>query len=85
MDTLKSVNKRSTRKLQIRKPFTQGSEEERLWEEVRKFARLVPSESDPNLGRVREIKEEMSKGTYMTREGIEVTAARLASRFMKPR
>ena len=52
-------------------------------EEVRKYLRLIPTEAEPNLGRVREIKEEIKKGTYLTREMIEEAAMQLALRLLK--
>lgn len=71
------------RRIQIQSPAIQTAEEEKLWREVAKFARLIPSEPDPNFGRLDEIKEEIKKGTYVTNEVIEETAARLAIRFMR--
>ena len=71
------------RRIRIEAPHVNTPEENRLWQEVRKYARLVPSEAEPNMGQVREIKEEIKKGTYLTHEVIEETAARLAIRFMK--
>ncbi len=55
-----------------------------MWREVHKFAELIPSEPDPNMGRTQEIKAEIQKGTYITPDMIEETAARLTIRFMKP-
>ena len=52
-------------------------------EEVRKYLRLIPSEPEPNLGRVREIKEEIKKGTYLTRDMIEEAAMQLALRLLR--
>ena len=52
-------------------------------EEVQKYLRLIPTEAEPNLGRVREIKEEIKKGTYLTREIIEEAAAQLALRLLR--
>ena len=52
-------------------------------EEVRKYLRLIPTEAEPNLGRVREIKEEIKNGTYLTREIIEEAAAQLALRLLR--
>lgn len=52
-------------------------------EEVRKYLRLIPTEPEPNLGRVREIKEEIKKGTYLTREMIEEAAMQLALRLLR--
>ena len=75
---------RDYRRIRIEKPQIQTPEQIELWHDVRKFSRLIPSEPDPNCGRVQEIKEELAKGTYLTREILEETAARLAIRFMKP-
>lgn len=52
-------------------------------DEVRKYLRLVPNAADPNLGRVREIKEEIKNGTYLTREVIEEAAMQLAIRLLR--
>ena len=52
-------------------------------EEIRKYLRLIPTEAEPNLGRVREIKEEIKKGTYLTREIIEEAAMQLAIRLLR--
>ena len=52
-------------------------------EEVQKYLRLIPTEAEPNLGRVREIKEEIKKGTYLTREMIEAAAMQLALRLLR--
>ena len=71
------------KKIRITKPEIQGDEDEMLWEEINRYARLISEEPDPNLGRVREIKEEIQKGTYLTSEIVEGTASKLASRFLK--
>ena len=73
----------NSRKIRIEKPAIQSPEEETLWRDVHKFAELIPFEPEPNMDRVREIKDEIKKGTYLTPELIEETAARLAIRFMK--
>jgi len=52
-------------------------------DEVRKYLRLIPTVANPNLGRVREIKEEIKNGTYLTREMIEEAAMQLAIRLLK--
>ncbi|GEM_PF-3529316 len=52
-------------------------------EEVRKYLRLLPEIAEPNLARVREIKEQIEQGTYLTREMIEEAAAHLTMRFLK--
>jgi anti-sigma28 factor (negative regulator of flagellin synthesis) len=44
---------------------------------------LIPTEAEPNLGRVREIKEEIKNGTYLTREIIEEAAMQLALRLLR--
>ena len=71
------------RRIRIQKPSIQTPEEERMWREVEKYARLVPSEPDPNQGRIQEIKDEIKKGTYLIPEKVEETAAHIALRFMK--
>lgn len=70
------------RKIKITKPVMENGEDERLWQEVRKYVRLIPLVPEPNMGRIMEIKEEIRKGTYEKPEVIEETAARLAIRFM---
>ena len=70
-------------KIRIERPTIRNAEEEKLWREVHKFAELIPSEPDPHMGRLEEIKDEIKKGTYITAEMIEETAARLAIRLMK--
>ncbi|HQB94820.1 MAG TPA: hypothetical protein PK997_06375 [Candidatus Omnitrophota bacterium] len=52
-------------------------------DEVCKYLRQIPNEPEPNLGRVREIKEEIKKGTYLTREIIEEAAMQLALRLLR--
>ena len=71
------------KRIRIEKPTIRNAEEEKLWREVHRYAELIPFEPDPNMGRVQEIREEIEKGTYLTPEMIEETAARLAIRFMK--
>lgn len=83
MKTAGSPVGKNSHRIRIEKPAMQGPEEERLLQEMRKFAKLVPYEPEPNMGRVREIKEEIMNGTYLTPEVIEETAARLAIRFMR--
>ncbi len=70
-------------KIKIERPSIRTPEEERLWRDVHKFAQLIPSEPDPNMGRLEEIKDEIKKGTYLTSQVIEETSARLAIRFMQ--
>lgn len=54
-----------------------------IQEEIRKYVRYLPQVAEPNLARVREIKEQIQKGTYLTREMVEETVARLALRFLR--
>jgi hypothetical protein len=71
------------RRIRIQKPEIRTPEEEKLWREVHKYAELIPSELEPNFGRVRELKEEIKNGTYLIPEMIDETAARLAIRFTR--
>lgn len=75
--------KEEKEKIFIEQPSIRTSEEEHIWREVTKFAKLIPSEPDPNMGRVEEIREEIKKGTYLTPEMIDETAARLAIRLTR--
>ena len=74
---------KNQRRIRIEKPVSSTPEDDRLWQEARHYARLIPSEPEPNMGRLEEIKEEIKKGTYLTSQAIEETAARLTIRFMK--
>lgn len=82
MKPSEDASKRKFSRIQIQRPSVGREENERLWSEVRKYARLIPSEAEPNLGRVQEIREEIKNGTYLTPEVLEETAARLTIRFM---
>ncbi len=79
----KGPDRKNGRRIRIERPAIQNFEEENLWREVSKFVQLIPLEPEPNMGRLREIKDEIKKGIYITPEVIEETAARLAIRFMK--
>lgn len=70
-------------RIKIERPTIQTAEQERLWQDVLKFSKLVPFEPDPNMGRVQEIKEEIGSGEYLSQDKIQETAARLAVRFFK--
>ena len=72
-----------TSKIRIERPAIQTPEEERLWQDVSKFSKLIPSEPEPNLGQVREIRDAIKNGAYLKPEMIEETAARLTLRFMR--
>ena len=73
-------NKKSKFRIQAPSEKTNAAKDR---EEVRKYLRLIPTEAEPNLGRVREIKEEIKKGTYLTREMIEEAAMQLALRLLR--
>ena len=75
--------KKSDRKIRIEKPVGQNEHDEALLREVEKYMRLIPSQPEPNLSRVREIKEQILKGTYITPEMIEQTASRLTFQFVR--
>jgi len=83
MELIGSSASMKRRKIKIEGPATQNGEEQKLWQEVERYARLIPSESEPNMGRVREIQQEIKNGTYLKPEMLEETAARLAVRFFK--
>lgn len=70
-------------RIRIERPEILNPEEERLWKDVLKYAKLIPSEPEPNMGRIQEIKEEIDQGTYLTLDKIQETAARLTIRFLK--
>ncbi len=74
---------KNSKKISIEQPSIRTSEEENIWREVAKFAKLIPAELEPNMGRVQEIKDEIKNGTYLRPEMIEETSARLAIRFMQ--
>ena len=61
----------------------EGETPAEIQEEIRKYLRYLPHVAEPNLARVREIKDEIEAGTYLTREMVEETAARLALRFLR--
>lgn len=70
------------KKIKINNPVVEHGEDETLWQEIRKYMRLIPAVPEPNMGRIKEIKEEIRRGTYDKAEVLEETAARLAIRFM---
>ncbi|MBI4387971.1 MAG: hypothetical protein HY582_02885 [Candidatus Omnitrophica bacterium] len=53
-----------------------------LKREVEKYKRLLKDVSDPNCGRIKELKEAIRKGTFLTKEAISETAERIAARFL---
>ena len=52
-----------------------------LKQDIEKFKREIEKISDPNCGRIAELKEKIKKKTLITKEAIEETAERLASIF----
>lgn len=73
-------------KIRIERPIHQDTGAPSiLSDDVRKYVRMIPSEPEPNMGRVQEIKDEIKNGTYLKSEMLDETAARLAARFTKKR
>ena len=79
---MQSVAENRRPKFRIQVPV-EKTKAEKDRDEVRKYLRLIPTEAEPNLGRVREIKEEIKNGTYLTREIIEEAAMQLALRLLR--
>ena len=53
-----------------------------LSREFERFKRELRDISDPNCGRIQELKEKIRKKTLITKEAIEEAAERLAERFL---
>lgn len=53
-----------------------------LRQEVEKYRRMMDDIPDPNFGRIRELKDAIRKGTFLTKEAIQETAERIAARFL---
>ncbi len=70
-------------RIKIMKPSRQSDVSDTVWEEVQKYAQMIPYEPEPNMGRVDEIREEIQKGTYLNKEMIDEAASKIASRFLK--
>ena len=83
LDFLSYLTPKKKAKIRIEKPAEPPVAEESLQDQVRRYARMIPQEPDPNIGRVQEIKEEIKKGTYLKREMIEESALRLTQRFLR--
>ena len=81
MENTHPVAANDRRRIKIQKPEIKSPFEETLWRDVIKYSKLIPQEPDVNLGRVQEIREEISKGTYLSPDKMSETAARLAIRF----
>lgn len=71
-------------RIKIDAPSIRNAKDEALWKDVQKYVRMIPDEAEPSLGRVREIKEEIKKGTYLKKEMLDQTAARMAARLCRP-
>ncbi len=50
-------------------------------EELKKYQRLLLKVSEPNCGRIQELKEKIRDGSLLSKEAIRESAARLAARF----
>ncbi len=57
-------------------------EERNINQEIEKYKRLLQDIPDPNFGRIRELKESIRKGTFLTKEAIQETAERIAAKFL---
>jgi len=55
---------------------------EDLRQEILKYKRLMEGIPDPNCGRIKELKEAIRKGTFLSKEAILETAERIAARFL---
>lgn len=53
-----------------------------LKQEVERFKRELRDISDPNCGRIQELKEKIKKKSLLTKEAIEEAAERLSERFL---
>ena len=84
MELINRLFQNFRQKIRIEKPAIQNEEDDQLWQDIRRFAKMIPHEANPHLGRVQEIKEEIKNGNYPTREMIDAAAARLASRLLRP-
>ena len=59
---MQSVAESKRHKFRIQAP-SEKTKTQKDREDVRKYLRLIPTEAEPNLGRVREIKEEIKNKT----------------------
>lgn len=50
--------------------------------EIEKYKRLIDDISEPNCGRIQELKEAIRKGNLLTKEAIMEAAERIAARFL---
>ena len=50
--------------------------------EIEKYKRLLEDVPEPNFGRIKELKEAIKKGTFLSKEAIMETAERIAARFL---
>ena len=53
-----------------------------LKKEIEKYKRLMDDIPDPSCGRIRELKDAIRKGTFLSKEAILETAERIAARFL---
>lgn len=83
MELINRLFQNFKQRVRIEKPVIQTEEEDLAWQEIRRYAKMIPDEVDPHMGRVEEIKEEIRKGNYPTREMIDAAAARLTARLTK--
>ena len=53
-----------------------------LKKDIEKYKRLLEDVSEPNCGRIKELKDAIRKGTFLTKEAIMESAERIAARFL---
>ena len=56
-----------------------------LKQDIEHFKRVLKDVSEPNCGRIQELKDKIRKKTLLTREAIEEAAEHLAAVFFKKR
>lgn len=56
--------------------------ESNVKKEIEKYKRLMEDIPGPNCGRIRELKDAIRKGTFLTKEAIMESAERIAARFL---
>ena len=59
-----------------------NSDSPNLKQEIDRLKRKLKDISDPNVGRIQELRDKIKKKTLITKEAIEEAAERLAERFL---
>jgi two-component SAPR family response regulator len=58
------------------------NEEDSVRSDVERFKRELRDISEPNCGRIEELKSQIKKGEILTQEAIQEAAERIAARFL---